>query len=110
MASRTMLMMDSHNYPVQLMPVSAPQTIVVKGIGDVATANLSAAITKNAIRVTSTVDTWLTFTVTDLVTAATGHFLLASSVYDFPMPLGQTKISVVAVGATAGTLYLSELG
>lgn len=106
----SLLAADEKSIPIQLMALSAPQTIAVKGIGDVATANLSAALSKQFIRVHSTVDTWLTFTVTALVTAATGHFLAAGACYDLPVTAGTTKISCVAVGATAGTLYLSELG
>jgi len=104
------LMKDSNGNAVQLMELSAPQTVVVKAIADVATANLSAVITNAAIRVTATVDTWLTFTTTALVTAATGHFIVAGTCYDLPRPSSLTKISVIAVGSAVGAIYLSELG
>jgi len=97
--------------PVQLMGLSSPQNgIVVKAIADVATANLSGVITKAAIRVHASVDCWLMFTNTALVTATTGHKILAGACYDLPKEAGTTKISVIAAGSTAGTLDLSELG
>lgn len=88
----------------------SPQTIVIKAIADVATANLSAALTKPNVRLIPSVDSWFVFTNTDLVTAATGHMILAGQAWDFTRVPGTTKISIVAVGSTAGTLYLSELG
>lgn len=87
----------------------SPQTIVIKAIADVATANLSAALTKDYVRLQPTVDSWVLFTVTDLVAANTGHFMAAGGCYDFARPSGTTKISIVAVGSVVGTLYLSEL-
>ncbi|MFZ4856124.1 MAG: hypothetical protein ACOYL3_06980 [Desulfuromonadaceae bacterium] len=106
------LINDENFNTVQLMELSAPQNgIVIKAIADVATANLSGTLTKGVIRVHASVDCWLMFTVTDLVTAATGHKILAAACpYDLPRPAGKTKISVIAAGSTPGTLDISELG
>lgn len=88
--------------------LSAPQVITVNGSAGAAT--LSAAITNRVIRVTATVDTFLISTVAGTVTSTTGHFIPAAKPTVITLTGSDTKISVLAVSTTAGTMYLSELG
>jgi hypothetical protein len=90
------------------MGCSAPQTLTVNASGGAAV--LSAAIGARFVRLQPTVDTFFLFTIAGDVTAGTGHFIAAGQCYDLPVDAGQTKVSVLGAGASAGTCYLSELG
>lgn len=103
------LPIDSAGNVVQkFSPSGGPQTITVNGSAGAAT--LSAAINTTWFRVNCTVDTFFIFTVAGSVTAGTGMFLKAGVDYDLKMIAPNTKISVLAVGVTAGVCYLTELG
>ncbi len=105
----SIMKLDANGFPTQLLGANAPQTITVNGSAGAATA--SAIITSDIVRVNATVDTFIMFSVPGTaVTASTGHFLKAGVQYDIPLPQGGMKASVLAVGVTAGTMYLSELG
>ena len=104
----TLLLRDSNNETVQLMPYGAPQTVSFNGSAGAAT--LSAALSRDVVRLNPTVDCFVMSTVAGSVTAATGHFIAAYSSTDFPLVAGDTKISMLAVGTAGGTMYLSELG
>jgi hypothetical protein len=100
------------NSTIPLLPLSAPQALTVNV--STGAAVLSAAITKKFVRLHATVPCFILRTVAGAVTSTTGHFIggdtQAPPCYDIPMGLGNTKISVLGVGAVAGTLYISELG
>jgi expansin (peptidoglycan-binding protein) len=87
---------------------SAPQTLTLTGSAGAAT--LSAAITKDLVRITSTQPAMIRFTVSTAVTAGTGHYLTANVPHILPKGDGNTKVSILGATTTAGTLYLSELG
>lgn len=104
----SVLFRDTSNNAVQLMVESAPQVVAVNGSAGAAV--LTGAITKQAVRIHCSVDMYVLFTVAGAVTASTGHYRAAGACYDMPLPPATTKLSALAVGAAAGTLYLSELG
>ena len=97
---------DADGVVVPLMELSVPQTITVNGSAGAAV--LSGVLSGDFIRLTPTVDMFVLFTTTGTVTAATGHFLASYQVYDLPRGTN-TKVSLLAVGTSAGTCYLSEL-
>jgi hypothetical protein len=104
----TLLVKDSNNEVVQLMPYGAPQTVAFNGSAGAAV--LSGAIIRKVVRLNPTVDCFVMSTVAGSVTSATGHFIKAYSNTDFPLIGSDTKISILAVGTGAGTMYMSELG
>jgi hypothetical protein len=99
---------DSNGINAGLMAESAPQTVTLNGSAGAAT--LSAAIAKNVIRISATQPAFYMFTVAGAVTATTGHYLPANVWKDVPVTDAGTKISVLGATATAGVVYLSELG
>lgn len=104
------LMNDENFNSVPLMVESAPQNAITVN-GSAGAAVLTGAISKSVVRIHCTVDMYVMFTVAGAVTPSIGHFRAASPAsYDMPVPAGMTKLSALAVGTTAGLLYLSELG
>jgi hypothetical protein len=53
---------------------------------------------------------YVMFTSIGSVTPSTGHFIWGGQTTDLPRPYNMPKVSVLAVGVSAGVLYLSELG
>ena len=99
--------LDSNAVNTGLMQANDPQTITVNASGGAAT--LSAAISRNVVRLTATVPTFLLFTTAGAVTSTTGHYLPANLPMPFVVTGGATKVSVLGVSG-AGVCYLSELG
>ena len=104
----TLLVRDSNNETVQLMTLGAPQAVSFNGSAGAAV--LSAAFSRDIVRLNPTVDCFVMSTVAGSVTSTTGHFIAAYSSVDFPLVAGDTKISMLAVGTAGGTMYISELG
>lgn len=91
----------------EFMDLGAMQTVTLNGSAGAAV--LSAAITSNFIRLTSTQPAFIMFTVSGDVTSTTGHYIAANIPYDLPRTGINTKVSVLGATATAGVIYISNL-
>jgi len=90
------------------MAESAPQTVTLNVAGGAAV--LSAAIARTVIRITATQPAFYLFTGSGAVTSTTGHYIPANVPKDVPVTDAGTKLSVLGASASAGLVYISELG